>query len=47
MGRKRTHTAAGLTLDAGPLIALDRGDKRMIALIDRALAHGRVFCVPS
>jgi hypothetical protein len=34
-------------LDAGALIALDRGDKRMIALLDRALAQGRVFRVPA
>ena len=47
MGRKRTRTAAGIVLDAGALIALDRGDKRMIALLDRALARGRAFRVPA
>jgi predicted nucleic acid-binding protein len=47
MGRTRTRTSAGLVLDAGALIALDRGDKRMIALLDRALAQGRVFRVPA
>ena len=47
MGRTRTRTAAGVVLDAGALIALDRGDKRMIALLDRALAQGRVFRVPA
>ena len=47
MGRTRTRTAAGIVLDAGALIALDRGDKRMIALLDRALARGRVFRVPA
>ena len=47
MGRTRTRTAAGIVLDAGALIALDRGEKRMIALLDRALAQGRVFRVPS
>ena len=31
MGRTRTRTAAELVLDADALIALDRGDKRMIA----------------
>ena len=46
MGRTRTRTAAGIVLDAGALIALDRGDKRMIALLHRALAQGRVFRVP-
>ncbi len=47
MGRTRARTATGITLDAGALIALDRGDKRMIALLDRALTQGRVFRVPS
>ena len=47
MGRTRTRTAAGIVLDAGALIALDRGDKRMIALLRRALAQGRAFRVPA
>ena len=47
MGRTRTRTAAGIVLDAGALIALERGDKRMIALLQRALAQGRVFRVPA
>lgn len=47
MGRTRTRTATGLTLDAGALIALDRGDPRMIALLQRALAQGRAFRVPA
>lgn len=47
MGRARARTAAGIVLDAGALIALDRGDKRMIALLQRALAQGRVFRVPA
>jgi hypothetical protein len=47
MGRTRTRAAAGITLDTGALIALDRGDKRMIALLDRALAQGRSFRVSS
>ena len=34
-------------LDAGALIALDRGNKRMIALLRRALAQGRAFRVPA
>jgi hypothetical protein len=33
-------------MDAGALIALDRGDKRMIALLQRALTQGRAFRVP-
>ena len=47
MGRTRTRAAAGVVLDTGALIALDRGDKRMIALLQRALARGRVFRVPA
>lgn len=47
MGRTRTRATAGIVLDAGALIALERGDKRMIALLDRALTQGRVFRVPA
>ena len=48
MGKKRAGiAAAGITLDTGALIALDRGDKRMIALLSEALAQGSVFRVPS
>ena len=47
MGKARTSTAAGIVLDTGALIALDRGDKRMIALVQRALAQGRAFRVPA
>jgi len=46
----RTHAAAaraGITLDTGALIALDRGDKRLIALLGRALAQRLKFRVPS
>lgn len=34
-------------MDAGALIALDRGDKRMIALLQRALTQRRAFRVPA
>lgn len=48
MGRTRTGAAAaGITLDTGALIALDRGDKRMIALLHQVLVKGRVFRIPS
>jgi hypothetical protein len=48
MGAARTRpTPAGVTLDAGALIALDRGDRRMIALISQALSEGRSFRVPA
>lgn len=49
MGKTRTRSTVkeGLTLDAGALIALDRGDGRMIALLRQALSEGRVFRVPA
>ena len=48
MGRTyATSARAGITLDAGALIALDRGDKRLIALLDRALAQRLKLRVPS
>ena len=47
LGRTRTRTAAGIVLDTGALIALERGNKRMIALLQRALAQGRTFRVPA
>ncbi len=47
MGGTRARTAPGIVLDTGALIALERGDKRMIALLHRALAQGRAFRVPA
>ena len=48
MGKTRpSAAAAGITLDTGALIALDRGDKRMIALLQQVLAQGCTFRVPS
>jgi hypothetical protein len=49
MGAKRARPASlsGVTLDAGALIALDRGDGRMIALLRQALSEGRTFRVPA
>ena len=48
MGKTRASAAsAGITLDIGALIALDRGDKRMIALLQQVLARGCTFRVPS
>jgi hypothetical protein len=48
VGKARDQaTQAGVTLDAGALIALERGDRRMIALLrEIAAAHGR-FRVPA
>lgn len=48
MGKTRARAAAaGITLDAGALIALDRGDRRIIALLDQALKQHRALQVPS
>jgi hypothetical protein len=38
---------AGLTLDAGALIAFDRNERRVIALISRALHHRYTLAVPA
>ena len=38
---------AGVTLDAGALIAFERNDRRMVALIARSLAHGYSLTVPA
>ena len=37
----------GITLDAGGLIALDRGDRRVVALLARALEASEVVTVPA
>lgn len=47
MGKARSQAAQGVTLDEGALIALDRGDKRMIALLQAAVAARSVFRVPA
>jgi predicted nucleic acid-binding protein len=47
MGRARARSAAAIVLDTGALIALERGNKRMIALLHRALEQGRNFRVPA
>lgn len=38
---------AGLTLDAGALIAFERNDRRFVALLTRALHHGYSLAVPA
>jgi hypothetical protein len=38
---------SGLTLDAGALIAAERGDRRMIALLQRALVRGESLAIPA
>jgi predicted nucleic acid-binding protein len=48
VGKKRTVAKTpGLTLDTGALIALDRGDGRMIALLSEALRRKTRFHVPA
>lgn len=37
----------GVTLDAGALIALDRNDRRVVALLARASERGSVVTVPA
>ena len=37
----------GITLDAGGLIALDRGDRRVVALLARVRETGEVVTVPA
>ncbi|HUE90276.1 MAG TPA: hypothetical protein VMO26_29690 [Vicinamibacterales bacterium] len=38
---------SGITLDAGGLIALDRGDRRVLALIARAAERGLRVTIPA
>jgi hypothetical protein len=38
---------AGLTLDAGALIAFERNDRRVVALLTRALHHDLALVVPA
>jgi hypothetical protein len=48
VGKTRAQsTSAGVTLDAGALIALDKGDRRMIALLEQTLAQGLRFRIPA
>ncbi|HET7542233.1 MAG TPA: PIN domain-containing protein [Polyangiaceae bacterium] len=48
MGKARTGTTAPeVTLDAGALIAIDRGDRRMIALLDQIATQGGRLHVPA
>jgi hypothetical protein len=47
VGKARSQATQGVTLDTGALIALDRGDKRMIALLQAAVTARSVFRVPA
>lgn len=48
MGKTRASSQTqGVTLDAGALIALEKGDRRMIALLQEALRKRLRFYVPA
>jgi len=48
MGKARAGTKPPqVTLDAGALIAIDRGDRRMLAVLDQIVAEGGCFHVPA
>jgi hypothetical protein len=38
---------AGLTMDAGALLAFERNDRRVVALLARTVAHGWSIAVPA
>ena len=38
---------SGVTVDAGALIALDRGDRTLLALLARAMQHGDRITIPA
>jgi predicted nucleic acid-binding protein len=44
---KREGSVSGITFDAGGLIALDRNDRRVLALIERAMERGLRITVPA
>ena len=39
--------AVGITLDAGALVAFERGQRRAVALVARARERGELLCVPA
>ncbi len=45
--RARTQAQVGVTLDTGALIALERGDRRMIALLQGLALRGAPIRVPA
>jgi len=48
VGKTRTPgSTTGVTLDTGALIALDRGERRMITLLDQALTARKAFRIPA
>ncbi len=47
MGTPRARQASGLTLDAGALIALERGDERVRAVLALALREKRALRIPA
>ena len=48
MGKARTVTrVTKVTLDAGALIAIDKGNRRMIALLEEVVTQGGRFEIPA
>lgn len=47
MGSARSRQARGLTLDAGALIALERGDERVRAVLALAIEQRRPLRIPA
>jgi hypothetical protein len=45
--QKREGRVSGLTFDAGGLIALDRNDRRVLALVARATERGMRITIPA
>ena len=45
--RKRKGCVSGITFDAGGLIALDRNDRRVLALVARAAERGMRITIPA
>jgi predicted nucleic acid-binding protein len=47
MGKARAVASSGITLDAGALVALERGQGRMLALLMESVRQSRRFHVPA
>lgn len=45
--RTRSHVVSGLCLDAGALIAVERGDRRVLRLLELARSAGQAVDVPT
>jgi predicted nucleic acid-binding protein len=47
MGKTRAHSPQTIVLDSGALIAFERGNKLVRALLDEAYGLGRVVLIPA